>query len=140
HASAPPRTAAMNNGAPAQSAATRDLASIAKTQKGDRRAFEQLVIAHQASLRQFCLLILRNEAEADDAAQDVCVKAYQKIKQFRGQGSVKSWLLGIAANHCKDMLRANKHAHLLTGDANLAANAMERGANVREEEERIEHR
>jgi RNA polymerase sigma-70 factor (ECF subfamily) len=90
---------------------------VARAKKGDRGAFEQLVLAHQAGLRQFCRLLLRDDAEADDAAQEAFFKAYQKIAQFNGKGTFKSWLLGIAANHCKDALRARKHAPVLANES-----------------------
>lgn len=113
---------------------------VARARKGDREAFARLVEAYQDAVRRLCLSMLRDEGEAEDAAQEAFFKAYCRLKQFRSDGSFKSWVLGIAANHCKDALRARKNAPLLPGEEHdeLAARAAQ--TNVRAEEERVEQR
>lgn len=69
-------------------------------------------------------MYLQNHHAAEDVAQDVFLRAYTKWDSFRGQSSVKTWLLSITANRCKDELRswAAKHevkdeTHIATGVA-----------------------
>ena len=72
---------------------------------GDREAYAGLVRAYQGLVIRFCLSFLSNMAEAEDAAQDVFVKAYRALPSFRGSSSFSTWIYRIASNHCKDVLR-----------------------------------
>lgn len=49
---------------------------------------------------------VRNYHQAQDITQDVFLRAYAKMNSFRGDSSVKTWLLSITANRCKDYLRS----------------------------------
>ncbi len=73
--------------------------------KGDTEAFAALVLAHQARVRFLCLGFLRNREEADDAAQDIFIKAFQALGQFKEEASFGTWVGRIAANHCRDLWR-----------------------------------
>jgi len=64
-----------------------------------------LVARHHASAYRMALGILRSEEEAADAAQDAFLKAFKGLDGFRGDASFKTWLLTIAANQAKGMLR-----------------------------------
>jgi RNA polymerase sigma-70 factor (ECF subfamily) len=72
---------------------------------GDRDAYASLVRAYQGLVVRFCLSFLSSSVEAEDAAQDVFVKAYQALPRFRGNSSFSTWVYRIASNHCKDLLR-----------------------------------
>lgn len=54
----------------------------------------------------FAYSYVRNYHLAEDIAQDVFLRAFQKMHTFRGESAVKSWLLSITANRCKDHLRS----------------------------------
>ena len=56
-------------------------------------------------IKRFCLLQLRDYGQAEDAAQDVFIKAWRGLATFRGDSSEKTWLLRIAANTCRDYQR-----------------------------------
>lgn len=58
------------------------------------------------ALYRHCLLVLKNQHLAQDAAQDTLLRAYQKLASFRGESSEKTWLLTIATNVCKNYMRA----------------------------------
>jgi RNA polymerase sigma-70 factor (ECF subfamily) len=73
---------------------------------GDREAFASIVRAHEVRVRSLCLSILRNPAEADDAAQDVFIKAYKNLSSFRFESSLSTWLYRIAHRRCLDILRS----------------------------------
>ena len=52
--------------------------------------------------------MLLNREEADDAAQDVFVKAFASLRQYKRNVSFPAWLHRIASNHCLDILRKRK--------------------------------
>ena len=81
----------------------RELVSSAAA--GDAGAFEELVRRHAPRVRALCLSMLRDEAEADDAAQEAFLKAWRKLSSFGGESSFATWLHRIAANQCLDALR-----------------------------------
>lgn len=56
-------------------------------------------------IKRFCLLQLRDVSQAEDAAQDVFIKAWRALGAFRGDSNEKTWLLRIAANTCRDYQR-----------------------------------
>lgn len=81
-------------------------ALVAAAAAGDREAFAALARAHAPRVRALCLSMLRNEAEADDAAQEAFLKAWRKLGSFDGGSAFSTWLHRIAANQCLDALRA----------------------------------
>ncbi len=77
-------------------------------QTGHERAFEQLVMLHKNRLYNTVLGFLQNEAEAEDAVQEVFIKAFQNIKNFKGEAAISTWLYRIAVTHSLDVLRKKK--------------------------------
>ena len=92
---------------------------IEAVQNGDVEAFSGLIRAHQARVRLLCLAFLGNAAEADDAAQDIFVRAFQGLESFKGDASFETWIVRIADNHCLDLLRARKRHRTESLDALL---------------------
>ncbi|MDD3827699.1 MAG: sigma-70 family RNA polymerase sigma factor [Anaerolineae bacterium] len=84
-----------------------ELALIASAQKGDLRAFNQLVLLYQSMAYNVAYRILTDPDAAADATQDAFFSAYKSMKKFRG-GSFKAWLLRIVTNACYDQLRVKK--------------------------------
>lgn len=84
-----------------------ELALIASAQKGDLRAFNQLVLLYQSMAYNVAYRILSDPDAAADATQDAFFSAYKAMKKFRG-GSFKAWLLRIVTNACYDQLRVKK--------------------------------
>ncbi len=84
-----------------------ELALIASAQKGDVRAFNQLVLLYQSMAYNVAYRILNDPDAAADATQDAFLSAYKGMKKFRG-GSFKAWLLRIVTNACYDQLRVKK--------------------------------
>lgn len=76
--------------------------------KGDSDAFAAIVRDNQRWLRGYFRSRLSDWAAADDLAQDVFVTAFLKIRSFRGDSSVESWLCGIARNHLRNHLRKHR--------------------------------
>lgn len=82
---------------------------IARTAMGDRSAFRALYEATSGKLFAVCLRVLRDNAEAEDAVQDVYVKVWQNAGRYQAGGlSPMTWLITIARNRAIDKLRARK--------------------------------
>ena len=85
-----------------------DYALLRKTSRGDQRAFAELMQRHQDRIYRLAWRLLRQAQEAEDAAQEVFLKAYQNAGRFTPTGTVAAWLNRITANHCLNLLRARK--------------------------------
>jgi RNA polymerase sigma-70 factor (ECF subfamily) len=75
-----------------------DASLIERTRRGDHQAFEELVRRYQAVAFRVAYLITGSAVEAEDAAQDAFVRAYQSIDRFRPDAPFRPWLLQIVAN------------------------------------------
>lgn len=73
-----------------------DLELIEAARRGSSAAFGRLVDRHQRAVRAFLRRALGHDAEADDLAQETFVTAWERIGQFRGEASFRTWLCGIA--------------------------------------------
>ncbi|MEJ2210362.1 MAG: sigma-70 family RNA polymerase sigma factor [Anaerolineae bacterium] len=82
-------------------------ALIAAAQKGDVRAFNQLVVLYQGLAYNVAYRILNDPDAAADATQDAFLSAFKAMSRFRG-GSFKSWVLRIVTNACYDQLRVKQ--------------------------------
>ena len=83
-----------------------DLNAIEQVRAGKIQAYALLVRKYQGRIRGYCLGTLGNAAEADDAAQEVFIKAYRGLGGFRGRSSFSTWLYRITVNHCRDLLKS----------------------------------
>jgi len=80
---------------------------IAAASNGNLDAFNELVLNHQDMIYNHAYAILRDRACAEDVTQDAFIKAFEKLKGFRG-GSFRGWLMRIVTNSAYDMLRCSK--------------------------------
>jgi len=79
-----------------------DLNLIESFKQGDTSAFGELVLRYQDKIYNLCRHMLGNTADAEDAAQDVFLKAYQALPKFQPEASLYTWLYRIATNTCID--------------------------------------
>ena len=80
-----------------------DESSLVDRFKNDEKAaFEELVLKYQDRIYNLCRYMLGNTSDAEDAAQDTFLKAYQKLKDFKPEASLYTWLYRIAVNTCLD--------------------------------------
>lgn len=79
-----------------------DLPLIERFKGGDQSVFGELVLKYQDRIYNLCRHMLGNSHEAEDAAQDTFLKAYQKLKDFKPEASLYTWLYRIAVNTCLD--------------------------------------
>jgi len=74
----------------------RDAELVARARAGQTAAFGELVERHRGAVYRAALAALRNPADAEDVAQEALVLAFRKIDQFRGDASVRTWMITIA--------------------------------------------
>ncbi|HUK02761.1 MAG TPA: RNA polymerase sigma factor RpoE [Steroidobacteraceae bacterium] len=79
-----------------------DLALVRRVQRGDRGAFDALVLKYQHKVVKLVMRYMRNPAEAEDVAQEAFIKAYRALPQFRGDSAFYTWLYRIAINTAKN--------------------------------------
>jgi RNA polymerase sigma-70 factor (ECF subfamily) len=72
---------------------------------GERQLFHSLIRPCERSIYFLLLSLLRNEAEAEDAAQETAIKVYLNLKNFRGESQFRTWVLSIARNEGLGRLR-----------------------------------
>ncbi len=99
---------------------------IARSQQQDHEAFGQLVDRHASVIVNLAYRMVGNRADAEDLAQDAFLAAFKALSTFRADSKFSTWLYRIAANKCKDWLRA-KHPPAVELDDNeaLAAHVVE---------------
>ena len=85
----------------------RDL--VREAREGNRRAFQTLVESTESMVRSHCYHMLGSREEAEDAAQEVYLKAFNSRSRFRGDSSFRTWILKIARTQCFDLLRKRKY-------------------------------
>lgn len=86
-------------------------------QKGDQTVFEVLVSRYEDRLFNTVLGLVRNQHEAEDVFQDVLLKLYKKLKDFRGESKFFTWLYRVSVNTTWDHLRKKKRRPAISLDA-----------------------
>jgi RNA polymerase sigma-70 factor, ECF subfamily len=81
-----------------------DLALVRRVQRGDKSAFDALVLKHQHKVIKLVMRYVRDPATAEDVAQEAFIKAYRALGQFRGDSAFYTWLYRIAINTAKNTL------------------------------------
>ena len=81
---------------------------IKKVYGGDREAFYELVRPHERLVYATAFSILKNPADAEDAAQEAVLKAFSHLKSFRGESKFSTWLVQITYNEAKMKLRKDR--------------------------------
>ncbi len=100
---APPPNRAEHNRSEAESRPV-DLL-VEAFREGKAGAFDAIVRAHQDRVYAFCLRMLSDREDALDVAQEVFLSAYRNLAGFRGEASLSTWLLRIAANRSLNRIR-----------------------------------
>jgi RNA polymerase sigma-70 factor (ECF subfamily) len=70
--------------------------------------FEEIYRSHAAQIFNLCLHYLQQKEEAEEATQDIFVKAHRHLAEFRAEAQVQTWLYRIAVNHCLDSIRRRR--------------------------------
>lgn len=85
-----------------------EAAEIGKIVAGEIDRFEYFVKAYQKRVYRLAYTLLRDPAEADGVTQDVFVKAYRALADFKGESAFETWLTRIAINTVRDVVRRRK--------------------------------
>ena len=85
---------------------TTDHQLVERVQRGDRRAFDLLVIKYQSKVMAIIARYIRDPHEVKDVAQEAFIKAYRALESFRGESAFYTWLYRIAINAAKNHLVA----------------------------------
>jgi len=86
------------------SRAQTDSQLVARVQKGDRAAFDLLVLKYQSRIVNLVSRFVRNQSDALDVTQEAFLKAYRALPNFRGDSAFYTWLYRIAVNTAKNFL------------------------------------
>ena len=77
-----------------------DRALIASFLAGDRDAFDVIVERHRRQVYQLCYRFLGNHEDASDMTQDVFVRAFKGLRNFKGDAALGTWLYRVGVNAC----------------------------------------
>src|SRR5690606_24616602 len=77
---------------------------VERVQRGDKHAFDLLVIKYQRRLARLLSQFVRDSAEVEDIAQETFIKAYRALPSFRGDSAFYTWLYRIGINTAKNFL------------------------------------
>ncbi|MEO7297355.1 MAG: RNA polymerase sigma factor [Verrucomicrobiota bacterium] len=81
---------------------------IAAVLQGDEASFEPLIVKYQPRVFATARRYARRESEVEDIVQEIFVKAFQKLKSFRGEAPFEHWLMRLAVRTCYDFLRGHQ--------------------------------
>jgi RNA polymerase sigma-70 factor (ECF subfamily) len=90
--------------------------AIRLVHQGDREAFALVYRSYSQFVHRVCLRMLRDPADAEDAAQDVFVRVFLKINTFRGESAFSSWLYRLTTNVVLMRFRRDKHNYTSLGE------------------------
>ena len=124
-----------------------DRALVERVQRGDKSAFDLLVLKYQHKLVKLISRYVRDPSEVQDVAQESFLKAYRALPKFRGDSAFYTWLYRIAINTAKNHLVSQARrppngdvdsadAEQFEGDSDLKENATPERLLLREEIER----
>jgi RNA polymerase sigma-70 factor (ECF subfamily) len=97
---------------PASGVEASDLELVRRAQRGERGAFDLLVLRYQHKVIKLVARLLRDPAEAEDVAQEAFVKAYRALGSFRGDSAFYTWLYRIAVNTARNAMASRQRRPL----------------------------
>jgi len=93
-----------------QAAATKETDLISRIVAGERELFHDLIRPYEKMVYLTVLSIVKNQADAEDGAQEAVINAYRHLNSFRAEAKVSTWLTMIAINEGRKRLRKAKRA------------------------------
>src|SRR5258706_8131750 len=87
-------------------------ALIRRIREGERDLFYELIQPYERRMYAAAFALLRNQADAEDVAQEAALKALKNIGQFRAEARFSTWLIQITINEAR-MWRRKGHAHMM---------------------------
>jgi RNA polymerase sigma-70 factor (ECF subfamily) len=105
-----------------------DDALLERLRAGDRAAFGEVVRVHRPAIVRAVRGYVANDAEAEDVAQHVFVKALRAFAEFRGESSLATWLRRIAVNTALNFRRDARHDRMVPiEDLEIITNSLSTG-------------
>jgi RNA polymerase sigma-70 factor (ECF subfamily) len=95
---------------------------VAEAKRGNKEAFGELIQRHRNTCLKRATLMIHNRSDAEDEVQNAFWKAYQRLDQFRGEGSFAAWLNRIVENQCLMRIREARNSHFVYLDESNDAN------------------
>ncbi len=83
-------------------------ATIEACRRGEREAFDELVVRYQREVYRLCYRYVNNHEDANDLTQEVFLRAWRAIGRFRGQSAFSTWLYRIGVNACLNFRAARQ--------------------------------
>jgi RNA polymerase sigma-70 factor (ECF subfamily) len=106
---------------------------VARAQRGDKKAFELLVVKYQRKLARLLSRFIRDPSEVEDVTQEAFIKAYRALPSFRGDSAFYTWLYRIGINTAKNYLVAmGRRAPTMTEVDNEEAEDIEQGEQLKD--------
>lgn len=88
-------------------------ALLEAARRGDREAASRLLVEHEGLLLRLCRHLLPAGEDAEAAVQETFLRALRCLGAYSGEGSLRSWLVAIAVNHCRDRQRRRRLVRFL---------------------------
>src|SRR4030081_2966066 len=85
---------------------------IRRVLAGEHELFYELIRPYERRVYSTACAILRNEADAEDVAQEAILKAFKHIRQFRAEARFSTWLISITVNEAR-MRRRKEHVEVM---------------------------
>jgi RNA polymerase sigma-70 factor (ECF subfamily) len=96
-----------------EGARTREQELVKLARQGDTRAFGELIQQNYNACLKRARWMIRNRSDAEDEVQNACWKAFQRLDQFRGEGTFSAWLSRIVENQCLMRIREERQLRFL---------------------------
>jgi len=105
---------------------------ILRVQRGDKRAFDLLVLKYQQKVINLVSRYVRDSSEAQDVAQEAFIKAYRALPRFRGDSAFYTWLYRIAINTAKNHIVSQSRRPPSNGVETEVAEQLDAGVRLQE--------
>jgi RNA polymerase sigma-70 factor, ECF subfamily len=104
-----------------------EIGLVEQALRGDQQAFAQLMQRYAGAVYNVAYRMLGNAQDAEDAGQEIFLRAYTRLESFDRSRRFSTWLLAIASNHCIDRLRRRRNIWLTLDDVAFELPSGERG-------------
>jgi len=92
-----------------------DAELVARVQRGEKRAFDLLVLKYQRKILRLLARMIRDPGDLEDVAQEAFIKAYRALPNFRGDSAFYTWLYRIAINAARNWQASHsRHQHTVS--------------------------
>ena len=111
-----------------------DQALVERVQRGDKKAFDTLVLKYQQKVANLVSRYIRDPSEVLDVTQEAFIKAYRALPKFRGDSAFYTWLYRVAINTAKNHLAAQSRRPPQDDIEAETAEQMDAGTRLKEQD------